>query len=69
MKTNSLLAGPSQEELWAAKLESALAVKESELQLLPGLAAEIFTLRTKTRRLENSVETLGRERRKIVMFP
>lgn len=61
-------AGPSQQGPQVTKPKSALEAKESELQTLRGLAAENSTLRTEAVWLWDSVETLGRERRKIVML-
>lgn len=59
--------GPSQFGGCTANLESALEAKKLELQTLPCLATENTTLRTEVIRLQASVETLDREKRKIAM--
>lgn len=63
-----LSAGPSQEGLLVAELESRLEAKKLELQVLLGPAAKKFTLRTEASRLRDSVETLDREKREVGML-
>lgn len=57
------LAGPSQERLRVADLESVFEAKEPELQTLLGIASDNITLRAEASRLSASAETLGREKR------
>lgn len=68
MKAVSSTAGPLQEGLWVAELESALEAKELVLQMLPGLFSENSTIRAMASRLRASLKTLGHERREIVML-
>lgn len=59
VKAVSSLADPSQGTLWVAELRSALVAKKLELQSLPGLADENFSLCTEVSRLRDPVDTLG----------
>lgn len=62
----SSLTGPSQEGLWAAKLERALEEEHMKLKTLHGIASQKPPLRAEASLLRASVETLGHERRKIM---
>lgn len=61
------MVGSTQCESRVSELESALEEKELELQTLLGLVAENATLSTDVARFRASVETLGREKRKLVV--
>lgn len=68
MKAVSSLAGISQERLWVAEVESVLVAREFESQTLLGLASENLTLRAEASQSRGLFETLGCEKREMVML-
>lgn len=61
--------GPFKDGKESADLESVLEAKKPELQTIPAHAAENTTSRTEINCLGCSVETLGHNKRKVVMLP